>query len=95
MNERAVMGPRVGMSGMVEMESGEEPTLLLVDDDAPLRRSLQRALERRGFRVFPGESYREGLNLIHSLKISYRQRLKSKRKRQARRVGTYSKFLRQ
>jgi two-component system response regulator RegA len=30
--------------------------LLLVDDDAPLRRSLARALERRGFDVLPAES---------------------------------------
>ena len=30
--------------------------LLLVDDDAPLRRSLARALERRGFEVLPAES---------------------------------------
>jgi two-component system response regulator RegA len=49
----------------------EEPNLLLIDDDAPLRRSLQRALERRGFRVIGGESYREGLNLAHSVKIHY------------------------
>jgi two-component system response regulator RegA len=71
MNERAALGPRVGASGLVELETGEEPTLLLVDDDAPLRRSLQRALERRGFRVFTGESYREGLNLVHSVKLQY------------------------
>jgi two-component system response regulator RegA len=71
MIDRPSGGLRVASSGMVEMESGEEPALLLVDDDAPLRRSLQRALERRGFRVFPGESYKEGLNLIHSLKLQY------------------------
>ena len=70
MNERATNGPRVGASGMVEMESGEEPALLLVDDDAPLRRSLQRALERRQVGL-SGESYREGLNLVHSLKLQY------------------------
>ncbi|HEX6110835.1 MAG TPA: ActR/PrrA/RegA family redox response regulator transcription factor [Geminicoccaceae bacterium] len=29
--------------------------LLLVDDDAPLRRSMARALERRGFQVLPAE----------------------------------------
>ena len=71
MSEWPTSGLRVATSGMVEMKSGEEPALLLVDDDAPLRRSLQRALERRGFRVFPGESYKEGLNLIHSLKLHY------------------------
>jgi len=33
--------------------------LLLVDDDAPLRRSLTRALERRGFEVLPAEGLAE------------------------------------
>ena len=71
MNEQPSAGHRIASSGILEMESGDEPALLLVDDDAPLRRSLQRALERRGFRVFPGESYREGLNLVHSLKLQF------------------------
>lgn len=33
--------------------------LLLVDDDAPLRRSMGRALERRGFQVLPAEGIAE------------------------------------
>jgi two-component system response regulator RegA len=33
--------------------------LLLVDDDAPLRRSMARALERRGFQVLPAEGVAE------------------------------------
>jgi two-component system response regulator RegA len=32
---------------------------LLVDDDAPLRRSMARALERRGFEVFPADGVAE------------------------------------
>lgn len=46
----------------------EGATLLLVDDDAPLRRSLQRALERRGFNVAAAESLREGINLAFALR---------------------------
>jgi two-component system response regulator RegA len=49
----------------------EGPTLLLVDDDAPLRRSLQRAMERRGFVVYAAESLQAGLNLAHSVKPEY------------------------
>ncbi len=49
----------------------EGPTLLLVDDDAPLRRTLQRAMERRSFRVFAAESLREGLNLAHTIKPEF------------------------
>jgi two-component system response regulator RegA len=46
------------------MDASDQPgagrKLLLVDDDAPLRRSLARALERRGFVVLPAEGLGEG-----------------------------------
>jgi two-component system response regulator RegA len=47
------------------------PNLLLCDDDAPLRQSLQRAMERRGFRVFPAESLKDGYNLAHTIRPEY------------------------
>jgi two-component system, response regulator RegA len=50
---------------------GEAPVLVLVDDDAPLRRSLQRALERRDFQVYSADSLKAGLNLAHSVKPDY------------------------
>jgi two-component system, response regulator RegA len=40
-------------------QPGAGRKLLLVDDDAPLRRSLSRALERRGFDVLSAESLAE------------------------------------
>src|ERR687897_471961 len=51
--------------------AGEAPVLILVDDDAPLRRSLQRALERRDFQVYSADSLKAGLNLAHSVKPDY------------------------
>ena len=51
--------------------TGEGPLLLLVDDDAPLRRSLQRALERRGFRVAAAESLKEGLSTAHTIRPDF------------------------
>ena len=51
--------------------AGDAPILILVDDDAPLRRSLQRALERRGFQVYAAESLKAGINLAHSVKPEY------------------------
>lgn len=39
--------------------AGDDRKLLLVDDDAPLRRSLARALERRGFQVLAAEGVLE------------------------------------
>jgi two-component system, response regulator RegA len=47
------------------------PLLILVDDDAPHRDSLQRALERRGFQVCPADNLKAGANLAHSVKPEY------------------------
>jgi two-component system, response regulator RegA len=43
--------------------TAEGRKLLLVDDDAPLRRSLARALERRGFVVLPADGVAEARDL--------------------------------
>jgi two-component system, response regulator RegA len=59
-----------GLGGQT-VTGGEHGTLLLVDDDAPLRRSLQRALERRGFQVVAAESVKEGSSLAHTVKPDY------------------------
>jgi len=52
------LGAALGMDAADQPGAGRK--LLLVDDDAPLRRSLTRALERRGFVVLPGEGLAEG-----------------------------------
>lgn len=46
-----------------QVEIGPDPTLLIVDDDAPFRMRLARAMERRGFEVSMAESVAEGLSL--------------------------------
>ena len=46
-------------SGAEAPAPGGGRKLLLVDDDAPLRRSMTRALERRGFQVLPAEGVAE------------------------------------
>ena len=46
-------------SGAEATAQGAGRKLLLVDDDAPLRRSMARALERRGFQVLPAEGVAE------------------------------------
>ncbi|MEO1089986.1 MAG: ActR/PrrA/RegA family redox response regulator transcription factor [Pseudomonadota bacterium] len=45
--------------------------LLLLDDDAPLRRALVRALERRGFEVHAAESLGQGRELIADKRFSF------------------------
>ncbi|MEZ5848161.1 MAG: ActR/PrrA/RegA family redox response regulator transcription factor [Geminicoccaceae bacterium] len=52
--------------------SGQErPLLLLVDDDTPLLRSLERAMDRRGFDVATASGFREGMNLAHSTRPDF------------------------
>jgi two-component system response regulator RegA len=65
--------PTGGPGGGAAERAGQAdgPVLMLVDDDAPLRRSLQRAMERRGFRVFPAESLKAGISLAHTIRPDY------------------------
>ena len=39
-----------------------DKSLLIVDDDTPLRNRLSRAMEKKGFRVTQAESVKEGVN---------------------------------
>lgn len=48
------------LGGEASEQPGAGRKLLLVDDDGPLRRSLTRALERRGFAVLSAEGLAEG-----------------------------------
>src|ERR671919_1039242 len=57
MTESAEASPGGAAESAALMGGGRK--LLLVDDDAPLRRSLTRALERRGFEVLPAEGLAE------------------------------------
>ena len=44
-----------------QVHLGPDPSLLLVDDDAPFLRRLARAMESRGFKVEIAESVAEGI----------------------------------
>ena len=71
MNELSTVPGDAGERGGRSPSPDDGPSLLLVDDDAPLRRSLERAMERRGFQVLAAESLKEGLNLAHSSRLEY------------------------
>jgi two-component system, response regulator RegA len=58
MTESAGPSPGSALPESAELTGGGR-SLLLVDDDAPLRRSLTRALERRGFEVLAAEGLAE------------------------------------
>jgi two-component system response regulator RegA len=55
---QSAFGTAVGMDPVDQPGAGRK--LLLVDDDGPLRRSLTRAMERRGFTVLPAEGLADG-----------------------------------
>ncbi|HUF57343.1 MAG TPA: ActR/PrrA/RegA family redox response regulator transcription factor [Thermohalobaculum sp.] len=52
-------------------EGGADRSLLIVDDDAPFRQRLARAMEKRGFEVSAAESVAEGLSLARRAPPAY------------------------
>jgi two-component system response regulator RegA len=50
---------------------GEDPSLLIVDDDAPFRTRLSRAMEKRGFEPVMAESVAEGLAACRTAPAAY------------------------
>ncbi len=53
------------------IEIGDDPSLLLVDDDEPFLRRLARAMEKRGFEVKTAESVAAGLAIAKSEPPAY------------------------
>ena len=49
----------------------EDKSLLIVDDDAPLRERLARAMEKKGFIVFQAESVNAGIVAVESKKPAF------------------------
>ena len=59
------------MSETVLREIGDDPSLLVLDDDEPFRRRLARAMERRGFEPVMAESVAEGLAAVRRAPPAY------------------------
>ncbi|MDG3577687.1 ActR/PrrA/RegA family redox response regulator transcription factor [Rhizobium sp. YJ-22] len=59
MTEKMPATPETADSGHDDI--GADPSLLIVDDDAPFLRRLARAMETRGFQVETAESVAEGI----------------------------------
>ena len=53
------------------LNPSHEKSLLIVDDDAPLRNRLVRAMEKRGFSVRSAENVREGLEVVSDMPPAY------------------------
>ena len=48
-----------------------DKSLIIVDDDNPLRDRLARAMEKKGFKVLQAESVQKGINLVKSSPPAY------------------------
>ncbi len=53
------------MDASLAIETLEDKSLLVMDDDGPLRQRLSRALENRGFLVKTAASVNEAMSIIH------------------------------
>ena len=72
MTQSADGGAAAPLCGSEALASpGAGRSLLLVDDDAPLRRSMARALERRGFHVLAAEGLAEARDHAHAHKPEF------------------------
>ena len=80
-------GPAAVPLPIGDRAAGDAPVLVLVDDDAPLRRSLQRALERRGFQVYAAESLKAGHQPRPQRQARIRRDRPAARGRQRHRAG--------
>ena len=55
----------------LKLSDFEDKTLLIVDDDDPLRGRLARAMEKKGFQVKEAKTVAEGLNIVKTTPPSF------------------------
>ena len=58
------MRAQKNMPDQLELSSFEDKSLLILDDDDPLRGRLARAMEKKGFQVKEAKSVEEGLSIV-------------------------------
>ncbi|WP_416899524.1 MAG: ActR/PrrA/RegA family redox response regulator transcription factor [Minwuia sp.] len=56
-----------GETGQIDLETLDDRSLLIIDDDRPFRQRLARAMEKRGFDVEAAESVEEGMALVREI----------------------------
>jgi len=57
--------------GQIDLESLDDRSLLIIDDDRPFRQRLARAMEKRGFDVEMAESVEEGMALVREIRPAF------------------------
>lgn len=58
-------------TGQIDLESLDDRSLLIIDDDRPFRQRLARAMEKRGFDVESAESVEEGMALVREIRPAF------------------------
>lgn len=54
-------------TGQIDLESLDDRSLLIIDDDRPFRQRMARAMEKRGFDVEAAESVEEGMAMVREI----------------------------
>ncbi|WP_417519935.1 ActR/PrrA/RegA family redox response regulator transcription factor [Minwuia sp.] len=54
-------------TGQIDLESLDDRSLLIIDDDRPFRQRLARAMEKRGFDVETAETVEEGMAQVREI----------------------------
>ena len=65
------MGTVVDKKNIQKISDFADKSLLIVDDDTPLRERLGRAMEKKGFLVSQAEGVRVGINSVKSKKPAF------------------------
>lgn len=54
-------------TGQIDLETLDDRSLLIIDDDRPFRQRMARAMEKRGFDVEMAESVEEGMAMVREI----------------------------
>lgn len=54
-------------TGQIDLETLDDRSLLIIDDDRPFRQRMARAMEKRGFDVEMAESVEEGMAMVRQI----------------------------
>jgi two-component system response regulator RegA len=54
-------------TGQIDLETLDDRSLLIIDDDRPFRQRMARAMEKRGFDVEAAESVEEGMAMVREI----------------------------
>ena len=64
-------GSNIAQTIQLKIEDFEDKSLLIVDDDDPLRNRLSRAMEKKGFKTLEAKTIENALNIVKKTPPSF------------------------